>query len=84
MINKETGTGNVIRHYKDNLYEILNFATHTETQEDVVIYRRLGEDNLWIRPLHMFNELAPTDKTNKTGQKFRFEILYKINKEENV
>ena len=45
------------RHYKGNDYEVLGVATHSETEERVVVYRALyGEFGLWVRPLEMFEE----------------------------
>lgn len=49
-------------HYKGNLYEVIGQALHTETREDLVVYRALyhceGFDasQLWVRPKHMFFE----------------------------
>lgn len=45
------------RHYKGNDYEVLGTATHSETGEDLVVYRALyGARGLWVRPLDMFRE----------------------------
>lgn len=45
------------RHFKGNLYEVLDIATHSETLENYVVYRALyGEKGLWIRPKDMFFE----------------------------
>lgn len=45
------------RHYKGNEYEVLGTATHSETEEEFVVYRALyGERGLWIRPAAMFLE----------------------------
>lgn len=45
------------RHYKGNTYQVLGVAKHSETEEDVVVYRALyGEYGLWVRPLDMFCE----------------------------
>ncbi|MDO4433635.1 MAG: DUF1653 domain-containing protein [Alysiella sp.] len=47
----------IYRHYKGNLYEVLEIATHSETQEKLVVYRALyGEYGVWVRPLVMFAE----------------------------
>jgi hypothetical protein len=43
------------RHYKGNLYEVLDIARHSETLEDMVVYRALyGDFGIWVRPLKMF------------------------------
>ncbi|WP_022962361.1 DUF1653 domain-containing protein [Halopseudomonas pelagia] len=43
------------RHYKGKDYEVVGLATHSETEEKLVVYRTLyGEFDLWVRPLEMF------------------------------
>lgn len=50
------------RHYKGNEYEVLGVARHSETMEDLVVYRALyGEYGLWVRPLSMFTETVERD-----------------------
>ncbi len=45
------------KHYKGNLYEVICIAHHSETLEDMVVYRALYNDfDLWVRPLSMFLE----------------------------
>jgi hypothetical protein len=47
----------IYQHYKGQLYEVLDVAKHSETREDMVIYRALyGDFGLWVRPLKMFTE----------------------------
>lgn len=50
------------QHYKGPMYEVLGVATHSETEEKVVVYRALyGEFGLWVRPLAMFREEVVVD-----------------------
>lgn len=45
------------RHYKGNEYEVIGIARHSETEEEMVVYRKLyGDGSLWVRPLAMFME----------------------------
>lgn len=47
------------RHYKGNEYEVLCVARHSETEELMVVYKALyGEGDIWIRPMHMWDELV--------------------------
>lgn len=47
----------IYSHYKGNEYEVIDIATHSETEEKMVVYRALyGEFGLWVRPLSMFDE----------------------------
>ncbi|MBL4819411.1 MAG: DUF1653 domain-containing protein [Gammaproteobacteria bacterium] len=50
------------RHYKGNNYEVLGIARHSETDEELVVYRPMyGEKGLWVRPLGMFNETVEVE-----------------------
>jgi len=45
------------QHFKGKEYEVIGVAKHSETMEDLVVYRALyGDCNLWVRPLKMFLE----------------------------
>jgi hypothetical protein len=47
------------RHYKGNFYEVIDIARHSETEEELVVYRKLyGDHSLWVRPLGMFLEFV--------------------------
>jgi hypothetical protein len=50
------------RHYKGNFYEVVDVAFHSETEEEMVVYRKLyGDHSLWVRPLGMFIEDVQVD-----------------------
>ena len=52
----------IYRHYKGFRYEVLDVAKHSETEEELVVYRALyGERGLWVRPLDMFTETVEID-----------------------
>lgn len=60
------------RHYKGNEYEVIGIARHSETEEEVVVYRKLyGDCSLWVRPRGMFLESVMVDGEEKP----RFELL---------
>jgi hypothetical protein len=47
----------IYRHYKGQRYQVLGTARHSETLEELVVYRALyGERGLWVRPAAMFSE----------------------------
>ncbi len=57
------------RHFKGNEYEVLGVAKHSETLEEMVVYRALyGERGLWVRPAAMWNETVERD--GKTYRRF--------------
>lgn len=45
------------RHYKGKDYIVLGVARHSETEEELVVYRQdCGDRGLWVRPARMFGE----------------------------
>ena len=57
------------RHFKGNEYEVLYVAKHSETLEEMVVYRALyGEHGVWVRPANMWDETITRD--GKTFKRF--------------
>jgi hypothetical protein len=45
-------------HYKGKEYTVIGVARHSETQEEMVVYRQeYGDHSLWVRPKAMFMEM---------------------------
>ena len=61
----------VYEHYKGNKYQVVDVATHSETEEKLVAYRPMyGDMSLWVRPLAMFVESVVVG--GKTVPRFKF------------
>lgn len=60
------------KHYKGREYEVIGVARHSETREELVVYKTLyGDYDLWARSLKMFAEEVEVD-----GKKVpRFEYI---------
>lgn len=59
------------RHFKGNYYELLGVARHSETMEEMVVYRALyGEHGLWVRPAAMWTETI--DREGYHGPRFQY------------
>lgn len=53
------------RHYKGNEYTVLGTARHSESMEELVVYRQeYGEHGLWVRPKSMFAEMVNVNNQN--------------------
>ena len=75
MLNLKVG--DIVKHYKGNYYQILGFATHTETLKDLILYasydvetKETWKVRVWARPKHMFDDIV--DKENNIK---RFEVV---------
>ncbi len=60
----------IYKHYKNKYYKTLYIAKHTETNENLVIYKALYNKKIYARPLSMF--------IDKVNDKPRFEFITKI------
>jgi len=61
----------IYRHYKGHQYEVVGFAKHSETLEDMVIYKALyGEQGTWVRPLSMWDNSIEVD--GKIAMRFEY------------
>lgn len=59
------------RHFKGNEYEVLDVVRHSETEEELVLYRPLyGDYALWVRPIAMFFDMKELD--GKPVPRFEF------------
>ena len=61
----------IYRHFKGKEYRLLFTATHSETQEPMVVYQALyGEGGIWVRPAAMWTEQV--DREEYSGPRFVF------------
>ncbi len=68
----EIHIGGRYRHYKGGEYEVIAIAKHSETMEDMVVYKGLYEGGAtWVRPLSMFLETVIVEGAEKP----RFEYV---------
>lgn len=59
------------RHFKGNYYEVIGVAHHSETMEEMEVYRALyAEHGLWVRPASMWEEVV--DRDGYHGPRFQY------------
>lgn len=59
------------RHFKGNEYEVITIAKHSETLEEMVVYKALyGDGDIWVRPAKMWDETIERD--GKTFKRFEY------------
>lgn len=54
------------QHFKGNIYQVIGVGKHSETGEELVVYKGLydsphGYGAIWIRPIAMFLEVIERD-----------------------
>lgn len=73
---REIKVHGIYRHFKGNYYLVEELARDSETEETLVVYRKLyGDGSLWVRPLDMFLSEVDHDKYPDVEQKYRFELI---------
>ena len=68
--------GKKYRHFKGTEYEVIAIGKHSETLEEMVVYKALyGNNDIWIRPLSMFTTKLDKEKYPDIDQEYRFEEI---------
>ncbi|MDE5540129.1 MAG: DUF1653 domain-containing protein [Bacilli bacterium] len=70
---REVKVGALYKHFKGDTMEVIAIAKHSETLEEMVIYKHKGE--VWARPLDMFNSKVDKEKYPDVEQEYRFEEI---------
>ena len=66
----------IYRHFKGDYYLVEDIALDSETNKEMVVYRKLYDDcSLWVRPVEIFLSEVNHKKYPNVEQKYRFELV---------
>ena len=71
--------GDIYRHFKGNLYEVIIIARDSETLEEKVVYKAVNGEDAYIRNLSMFLSKVDRVKYPDVKQEFRFQLVTEEN-----
>lgn len=66
--------GGIYKHFKGNLYKVIDVAFHCENLEEYVVYKSIENGKTWIRPKKEFLSEVDHEKYPEITQKYRFEL----------
>lgn len=72
---REIKVGRKYKHFKGSIMEVIALAKHSETLEDMVVYKHIDDDQIWVRPLNMFTSKVDKEKYPDVEQVYRFEEI---------
>lgn len=82
MNNRNLQVGDIVRHFKGNLYKIVAFGRHTEDNEQLVVYQSVNDPSkVWCRPLSMFMSKVDKTKYPDADQEYRLEYVGSVSSE---
>ena len=66
--------GGIYKHFKGNMYKVVDIALHCENLEEYVVYKSLDNEKTWIRSKIEFLSEVDHEKYPEITQKYRFEL----------
>ncbi len=76
--------GELYRHFKGNLYEVIVIARDSETLEEMVVYKEADGEAVYVRPLRMFVSKVDREKYPDVLQEYRFEWIERMEMDETI
>ncbi len=75
MLERDVKIGGVYRHFKGHTYIVIGVARDSETLDDMVVYKNIDNDDMWVRNKEMFLSKVDKNKYSDVLQEYRFELI---------
>ena len=73
--NMDIKKNDKFRHFKGKIVEVIEIGKDSETLEDLIIYKHIDDDVIWVRPKEMFASKVNKIKYPNVKQEYRFEKI---------
>ena len=83
-MERRVEVGQVYRHFKGNVYDVIALAVNADNREDVVVYKSLNKDKVFVRSYRGFVSEVNKEKYPDVAQKYRFELVSDAEPEEEL
>ena len=77
MLERKIKEGQIYKHFKGTLHQVIAIAKDSETLKEKVVYNHLDTKEIWVRDKEEFLSKVDIQKYPNIQQEYRFELIKK-------